>query len=192
MDPKPLFLAVFAKKSTCQFISILQYLAANFSNFDQSGINLDTFPTNMGPANDQSGHFPHQGINLGASPTKLSPTDQQALPPPNWDHHWINLGTFPTKLGPAGDQSGRFPYQTGTSKESIWALPPPNWDQQGINLGINLGASPTKMGPTGMNLSTSPTKLGLAGDPSGRFPAPSDTASFHTSRTGWGLLQDDT
>ena len=138
-------------------------------------INLGTFPTRgsiwalptkLGPAGDQFGHLAH------------GPAGDQS-------------GHFPTKLGSAGDQSGdqsgHFPYQTGTSKESIWALPPPNWDQQGINL----GASPTKMGLAGdqsehfphqlppklgpaEDLGTSTTKLGSrgvpAGDQFGHFP----------------------
>ena len=109
-------------------------------NWEQQGINLGTSPTKLGPAGDQSGHFPHQ--------TGTSRGSIWALPPPNWDQQGINLGTSPTKLGPAGDQSGHFPHQighfphqTGTSRGSIWALPPPNWalpppnwDQQGINL----------------------------------------------------------
>ena len=130
----------------------------------------------LGPAGDQSGHFPHQtaGDQSGRFPHQTgtssgsiwAPAQDQsgpppgqstsrgsiwALPPPNWDQQGTNMGTSPTKLKPAGDQSGHFPHQTGTSRGSIW-------DQgQGINL-----ASPTKLGPAGLDQSGRGINMGTS------------------------------
>ena len=51
-------------------------------------------------------------------------------------------------------------------------LPPPNWDQQGMNL----GTSPTKLGPAGDQSGHFPTKLGPARDQSGHFPHQTGTS----------------
>ena len=109
----------------------------------------------MGPAGDQSEHFPHQ--------TGISKESIWALPPPNWDH----LGTSTTNLGPAGV------YQHGInlsspSRGSIWALPPPNWPAKN-----QAGRFPHQTG-TGHF----PHQLGPAGDQSGHFPHQTGTRNW--------------
>ena len=130
----------------------------------------------MGPAGDQSEHFPHQtGIHLGTSPHQTGKLGL-GTSPTNWDQQGINLGTSPTKLGP----------ETGMSRGSVWALPPPNWpakNQAGhFRRQTGTGHFPHQLGPAGdqsghfhqtgtrnwdeqgISLGTSPTKLEPAGD----------------------------